>query len=320
MLQGNQTTVKEFIILCFQGLQPQYYDLVATFFFFVYVTTVAGNSLLVGLFAIERSLHKPMYIIMLSLALSDIGFCTVALPRVIAKYWFNAGALSFLGCLLQKHLIHYFGTLNSLIMMTMSLDRYLAICFPLRYPMLMTNRTMGVLNVFAWASSMIAPGITTIQSSELPFCGPNKIAHCYCDTSSLNQQACADITMQSFVSFSLAMFVLLLPFSFIIFSYVNIIASVLRIADTQGRNKTFSTCGTQVCIISIYYIPRFSVYVAPFLPNVQITGDLRTSLVMFYSLFPPLVNPLIYCFRTKEIKEILRKWISRKQKYLSVPC
>ncbi|KAJ8342649.1 hypothetical protein SKAU_G00325770 [Synaphobranchus kaupii] len=165
-----------------KGLHPEYDELMGAFFFLIYVTTVAGNSLLVMLFFIERRLQKPMYIIMLSLAFSDIGFCTVALPKAIARYWLEDSAILFHVCIFQGFLIHYFGTLNSLIMMSMSLDRYLAICFPLRYPVLMTNRIMGALTALSWVTAVITPGNTLAYTSLMPFCGPNRIIHCYCDT------------------------------------------------------------------------------------------------------------------------------------------
>uniref|UniRef100_A0A8C7N2X5 Olfactory receptor 10A4-like n=1 Tax=Oncorhynchus kisutch TaxID=8019 RepID=A0A8C7N2X5_ONCKI len=313
MLQSNYTRVSVFVIVGFPGLHPSFYQLVAWFFFFIYVITVVGNILLVVLFALERSLQKPMYIIMLSLALSDIGFCTVALPKVIARYWWDDAGISFFLCLIQKQFIHYFGALTSLIMMTMAMDKYLAICYPLRYNELMTNRTMSLLTALSWVLAMISPAITTIQSSQMPFCGSNRINHCYCDTTSLNQLSCADISSQSRLSFSLAMVVLFLPFGFIVFSYVNIIFTVMRMANAQGRMKTFSTCATQGCIILIYYIPRFVVNATPINPNLTMTPDLRIGLTLLHSLLPPLVNPFIYCIRTKEIRAFLAKWTNRGQ-------
>ncbi|XP_013985146.1 olfactory receptor 2AT4-like isoform X1 [Salmo salar] len=280
----NYTRVSEFVIVGFPGLHPSFNQLVAWIFFFIYVITVVGNILLVVLFALERSLQKPMYIIMLSLALSDIGVCTVSLPKVIARYWWDDAGISFYTCLIQKQLIHYFGTLTSLIMMTMAMDRYLAICYPLRYTELMTNRTMSLLTALSWVSAMIVPGITTIQTSQMPFCGPNRIIHCYCNTVSMNQLSCADISSQSRVSVSLSMFVLFLPFGFIVFSYVNIIVSVMRMANAQGRLKTFSTCATQGCIILIYYIPRFIVNATPINPNLTMTPDLRIGLTLLHSI------------------------------------
>ncbi|XP_034148905.1 LOW QUALITY PROTEIN: olfactory receptor 56B1-like [Esox lucius] len=466
----NYTRVSEFVIVGFPGLHPSYFQLMAWFFFFIYVTTISGNFLLVGLFVLEKSLQKPMYIIMLSLALSDIGkilsltlsdigkilsltlsdigkilsltlsdigkilsltlsdigkilsltlsdigkilsltlsdigkilsltlsdigkilsltlsdigkilsltlsdigkilsltlsdigkilsltlsdigkilslpsspgFATVALPKVIARWWWDDGRISFHTCLFQEQMIHYFGNLNSQIMMTMAMDRYLAICHPLRY--LQNNNKSSVVIVlvinipnvndqpdYELFNSLLLDvshshtchrhhglhqehlSMTTVCFfyQKVAFCGPNHILHAYCDAVSLTKLACSNVVEIQGSSFGLAMFVLLVPFTFIIFSYVNIIVSVMHIANAQGRLKTFSTCATQGCIILIYYIPRFVVYCTPYFPNLTMTPDLRISLTLIYSLFPPVANPFIYCFRTKEIRAILVRW------------
>ncbi|XP_051767244.1 putative gustatory receptor clone PTE01 [Ctenopharyngodon idella] len=317
MSQANETAasvVTEFFIVGFPGLLPKYYSLIAVLLFCIYIAVITGNSLIVVLFVIERSLHKPMYIIILSLSLSDIGFCTVALPKVISRYWFNDGYIAFYVCLFQRQLIHYFGTLNSLIMMIMALDRYLAICHPLRYPVLMTNRTMSLLIGFSWVTAMIAPTITSMLTVNLPFCGPNMIVHCFCDSQSMNQLACADVILTNLISYGVAMFVLLMPLSFIIFSYASILVSVLRIANAQGRMKAFSTCATQLTIITIYYVPRFVVYTSSNIPNAKLNSSQKIALVMFYSLLPPLVNPFIYCIRIKEIRQFFFKWCVQRNR------
>ncbi|KAK2828295.1 hypothetical protein Q5P01_019329 [Channa striata] len=312
-VDGNYTRVSEFFIVGFPSLQPQYFHIVAWFFFFLYVTTVVGNLLLVLVFALEQSLQKPMYIVMVSLALSDIGFTTVALPKLIARYWWNDGSLGFHTCIFQQHMIHYFGSLNSLILLTMALDRYLAICFPLRYPVLMTNQTMTGLTVFCWALAHLFPGICTITLSMLPFCGPNLIIQAFCDHTSLPVLVCVDPSRQLSQGFVVAMFVLYVPFSFIILSYIYIIISVFRMASGQGRMKTFYTCVTQGCILSIYYLPRFFVYSAPLFPNLKMTPDLRIATTLFYSLLPPLINPFIYCLRTSEIRKIFTRWVQKQK-------
>ncbi|KAK2828292.1 hypothetical protein Q5P01_019326 [Channa striata] len=311
-VDGNYTRVSEFFIVGFPSLQPQYFHIVAWFFFFLYVTTVVGNLLLVLVFALEQSLQKPMYIVMVSLALSDIGFTTVALPKLIARYWWNDGNLGFHTCLFQKHMIHYFGSLNSLILLTMALDRYLAICFPLRYPVLMSNQTMTGLTIFCWLVAHVFPGISTFIFTMLPFCRPNQIIHAFCDTMSLTPLVCGDASPQFSIAYSVAMFILYVPFTFIILSYICIIISILRMARGQGRMKTFSTCATQGCIISIYYIPRFFVYSTPYFPNLIMTADLRIATSLLYSLFPPLINPFIYCLRTNEIKKIIKRWVQKQ--------
>ncbi|XP_067348647.1 olfactory receptor 1-like [Channa argus] len=307
----NYTRVSEFFIVGFPSLQSEYFHLVGWFFFFLYVTTVVGNVLLVLVFALEQSLQKPMYIVMVSLALSDIGFTTVALPKAIARYWWNDGSLGFHTCNLQQHMIHYFGSVNSLILFTMALDRYVAICFPLRYPVLMTNQTMTGIILLCWVMANIFPGITAINITLLVFCGPNQIIQVFCDHMSLLALACGDTSQAFNVGYAGAMLILNVPFAFIIFSYVSIINSVLHMASGQARVKTFSTCATQGCIISIYYIPRFFVYSTRFFPNLTMTPDKRIATTLFYSLFPPLINPFIYCLRTSEIKKIFGLWVEK---------
>ncbi|MBN3297779.1 OLF1 protein, partial [Amia calva] len=304
MSEGNQTTVKEFIIMGFPGLQPQYYWMASMALFLVYVSTLLGNLLTTTLLLIEEHLHKPMYFIILNLALSDICFSTVTLPKIISKYWFQASSISFSGCFLQMQLVHYFGTLNSFIMMIMALDRYVAICYPLRYPVLIKNTTIFLLSGIAWLVSWIFPTVNTVQAYALPYCGPNTIIQCYCDTFSITRLACADIQVHTLVAFTLAMSVLLVPLCFIIYSYIQIILSVLKITSSQGRHKAFSTCSAQFCIITLYYGPRCFVYIAN-VTHFPITTDFRILMILFYSLIPPVFNPVIYFFRTKEIKQSL---------------
>ncbi|XP_067348651.1 olfactory receptor 1E16-like [Channa argus] len=311
MFHENYTRVSEFFIVGFPSLQSEYFQIVAWFFFFLYVTTVVGNLLLVLVFALQQSLQKPLYIVMVSLALSDIGFTTVALPKLIARYWWNDGSLGFYTCHFQKHMIHYFGSLNSLILLTMAFDRYLAICFPLRYSVLMTNQTMTGLTIFCWVIAHIFPVISTISFTMMAFCGPNQIVHAFCDTISLTPLVCGNASPQFSIAYSVAMFILYVPFTLIIISYMCIIISILRMSSGQGRTKTFSTCATQGCIISIYYIPRFFIYSTPYFPSLIITPDSRIATSLFYSLLPPLINPFIYCLRTNEIKKIFGRWVQK---------
>ncbi|XP_008425579.1 odorant receptor 104-1 [Poecilia reticulata] len=312
-VEENYTEVSAFIIVGFPGLQLEYFHTVAWFLFILYVTTVVGNLVLVVMFALEHSLQKPMYIIMVSLALSDIGFTTVALPKLIARYWWNDASIGFYTCHFQRHMIHYFGSLNSMIMLTMAVDRYLAVCFPLRYPMLMTAPTMTILTVFSWLVAHVFPGVTSINFTQISFCGSNEIIQAFCETLSLTALACGDKSYLSWASYVTAMFILLVPLGFVIFSYFFIIISVFHMTSGQGRRKTLSTCATQGFIISIYYIPRFFVYSAPHVPNMQMTPDSRIATTFFYSFFPPLINPFVYCLRTKEIKAIWSRWVQRLQ-------
>ncbi|XP_072547131.1 olfactory receptor 2AT4-like [Salminus brasiliensis] len=312
MSGGNVTFVKDFFIVGFPGLHPSYYGLVSAAMFVVYLCISIGNGIFLFLFATEKSLHKPVYYCFLSLVISDILFSTSTLPKAIARYWFQAGSISFLGCFVQMFLVHYLGTVNSFIMALMSIDRYVAVCNPLRYHTIMTNRNVLILSLVAWVLAYPSNLSMAIRAFPLPYCGANTILHCYCDHISITRLACTDRAPYSLPAFAFAMVVLLGPLAIIIFSYCCIVVEVMRISSTGGRFKTLSTCTSQLIIISLYFLPRCFNYLAA---NIGITfnTDLQITIVIMYSMLPPMINPLIYCLRTQEIKKILiRKSQSNK--------
>ncbi|XP_058270256.1 odorant receptor 102-2 [Hemibagrus wyckioides] len=310
----NQTTsVPEFVLQGFSGIPAEYYWLVGIFFLLIYLMLTSGNIFILVFVACEKSLQKPTYIIFCNLAISDLGFGSTTLPRIIAKYWMS-DIISFNSCIAQMYLVHYFGACTSFLMALMALDRFVAICNPLRYPVLIKNSSIAVLCSVLWIVNLIQLGGITSIALSMPYCGPNIIQHCYCDYISVISLACADITLTKPISTSVAMTVLWGPLFYIIFSYVAIIISVMKISNKEGRYKTFLTCTPQLLIICLYYLPRSFVYMA-FAVGYHFETNLRIALVMMYSLFPALINPLIYCFRTKEIKDtLLRKFKQRQMR------
>ncbi|XP_027013041.2 olfactory receptor 2AT4-like [Tachysurus fulvidraco] len=312
MMYKNRTTnIHEFILQGFTGISAEYYGLLGAFFLFIYLLLASGNIFILVFVACERSLQKPTYIIFCNLAISDLGFGTTTLPRVIAKYWMS-DIISFNSCITQLYLVHYFGTCSSFLMALMALDRFVAICNPLRYPVLIKNSSIVILCLVLWIVSLFILGGTTSLALSVPYCGPNIIRHCYCDYISVISLACADITPTKPISTSIAMTVLWGPLFYVIFSYVAIIISVMKISSKEGRYKTFLTCTPQLLIICLYYLPRSIVYMA-FAVGYHFEANLNIALVMMYSLFPALINPLIYCFRTKEIKDTLMKKFKQRQ-------
>lgn len=310
MPEGNHSTVTEFILTGFPGLHPEYHGLASAVLFFVYFLTLTGNATILFLFATDHSLHKPMYYIILNLCACDILFSTTTLPKIISKYWFQSGTISFTACFVQMYFVHYLGTVNSFILFLMALDRYLAICHPLRYPLLLKDSTIHILSVTAWVVAKAGPLMSVIRAYPLPYCASNIINHCYCDHIGITMLACTDRTPYGRPAFAVAMVALLGPLAFVIFSYCCIIINVLKIANSQSRLKTLSTCSAQLIIITLYYLPRCFVYLAS---NVGITfsADARIVIIMLYSLFPPMINPLIYCLRAKDMRESLWKKFSR---------
>ncbi|XP_047191723.1 olfactory receptor 2AT4-like [Scophthalmus maximus] len=306
MPEGNRSIVTEFVLTGFPGLHPEYQGLASAVLFLVYSLTLIGNASIIILFATDSCLHKTMYYIVLNLCACDILFSTTTLPKIISKYWFQSGAMSFTACFVQMYFVHYFGTVNSYILFLMALDRYLAICHPLRYSLVLKKSTILILSITAWIVASASPLMLVIRAYPLPYCASNIINHCYCDHIGITMLACTDRAPYGTPAFVLAMVMLLGPLAFIIFSYCSIIIAVLKIANVQGRIKSLSTCSTQLIIILLYYLPRCLVYLAS---NVGITfnADMRILIIMLYSLFPPMINPLIYCLRAKDMRESLWK-------------
>ncbi|XP_027013026.2 olfactory receptor 2AT4-like [Tachysurus fulvidraco] len=304
MLGKNETFVKDFFIVGFPGLPPNYYAFVSAVMFFVYVCILIGNGFFLLLFATNKNLQKPMYFIYISLVLSDVLFSTSTLPKIIARYWFQDGTISFAACFFQMYLVHYFGVVNSYTLAVMAIDRYIAVCYPFRYHTIMSNRNILILSIVVWVSAHISIIMMVVRAFPLPYCGANTIVHCYCDHVSITRLACTDRTLYSFPAFVYAMVVLLGSLAIIVFSYSCIILAVLKISSAHGRLKTFSTCSSQLIIIALFFLPRCFNYLAAY-AGIIFNADLQIAIIMLYSLIPPMINPLIYSLKTEEVKKIL---------------
>lgn len=317
MSSENLTSVKNFVIVGFPGLHPDYYGLTSAVLCFVYVCILIGNGLFFLLFMREKSLRKPVYYVMLNLAISDVLFSTTTIPKALARYWFNDMYISFGGCFFQMHFVHYFGSVNSLVLGIMAFDRYVAVCHPLRYASIIKESTTMILCFTAWLLAEPFVLVPMIRLYVLPYCNSNSILQCYCDHSSLSRLACANTSSNHAVSLTLALTVLLTTLAFILFSYTAIITAVCRISSRGGRMKTLSTCTSQLLIIALYFLPRCFNYMSPNL-GIILTPDQRVLIVMCYALLPPMINPLIYCFKMKEARESLKKTFARATIFQSV--
>uniref|UniRef100_A0A3B1JZF9 Olfactory receptor n=1 Tax=Astyanax mexicanus TaxID=7994 RepID=A0A3B1JZF9_ASTMX len=291
---SNSTTVTEFTLLGFPGVPLEFYPAVGLLLLLVYLILAGGNLFIIAFVFYEKNLQKPAYLIFCNLAAVDFAFGTATMPKLISKYLLRDETMPFYACFIQMFFIHYLGTVTSFILLLMAIDRFVAICNPLRYPSIVTNQSASVICLISWV-------IPVSWSISLPYCNSNIIQHCFCDRTSITKLACSDITVPQTYAFVGAMVTLLGPLAFILFSYVSIIIAVFKISNTQGKYKTFSTCSPQLLIICLYFLPRCTVYVLDV--TVQMKIDARIMIVMWYSLFPPLVNPIIFCFRTKEIRE-----------------
>ncbi|XP_068121871.1 olfactory receptor 56A4-like [Hyperolius riggenbachi] len=310
----NQSNTSEIILLGFPGIEDKFHTVVSVTLFLVYLVSFFSNGTVIALITCNRRLYQPMYVIILNLAISDLLFDTVTLPKIIAKYWFDDGSISFAGCIFQVFCVHFLGSFDSYILLMMAIDRYVAICMPLRYPSIINNRRIIISCCSFWViTAVIALGIALVDSG-IELC-VNNIRSCFCTNSGVLSLACNDVSSQRRTIFGIAMFVLLLPLFFILFSYGIIIRVIIIQTQSESRKRAFYTCATQLGVICLYFIPRIFVYIANQVKLI-LNEDVNVLLLCLYNFVPHMANPIIYCLRTKEIrrtlKNLVKRWILMK--------
>uniref|UniRef100_A0A8C5N541 Olfactory receptor n=1 Tax=Leptobrachium leishanense TaxID=445787 RepID=A0A8C5N541_9ANUR len=310
---ANQSQVLYFELLGFPGVPQNLHILVSITMFLVYSIALFSNGTVLLLIILQENLHQSMYVFIANLALSDLLFDTITLPLIISKYWFGAGRISFTTCFFQFFCVHFFGSFDSFIIMLMAIDRYVAVCKPLRYTSIMTPQATAVLCWTFWILAGVASLVNNILFIPLPFCGPNKIKSCFCSASFLFPLVCQDVSSVREIMLINAMIVLLVPLTIIILSYLFIVKSINSSVHTENWRKAFYTCTTHLLIIGLYYAPRVFVYFANYV-NLILTADLKVLLLCIYSYLPHLANPVIYCLRTEAIKLTIQKAFNMKIK------
>ncbi|XP_040278489.1 olfactory receptor 2AT4-like [Bufo bufo] len=300
-----------FELIGFVGV-PEKYNLVLSFMMFtVYSTALIANGTVIVLILVSRHLHQPMYIFIANLAFSDLLFDTVTLPKFIAKYWFGAGSMSFSQCFLQLFFVHCLGSLDSFILVLMAGDRYVAICYPLRYSSIITHRVTIASCSLSWLLAVISALVTPVLIGQLPFPGQTKIFSCFCSSSALLRSAIGDVTQVRQTLLIVALCVLLIPLVVILLSYVIIIITIHCSSVSSNWQKMFYTCTTHLLVLNIYYIPRVFVYIANF-AKLILQPDINVLILCIYSYLPHIANPIIYCLRTVEIKNTIVNLFRRR--------
>ncbi|MBN3304484.1 O11H6 protein, partial [Amia calva] len=252
-----------------------------------------------------------MYILICNLAILDISLISITIPKMLAVFMFDSKFISFGACFTQMFFFMSLGTTEGFLLTVMAYDRYLAIFHPLCYSTMMTNGLVMRHVLWCWAGgflSMLAPLILVVR---LPFCGPDKVLHCFCDHSSVLRLACAIIVINSILGLTFALSVLLIPLTLILLSNVKIVRLVLQISGTEGRAKAFSTCGSHLLVISVFFLTAIGVYISYRVPGTS--AVLHVMAAVFQNVFPPLVNLIIFCLRTKEIRDSLVKTLKKSR-------
>ncbi|XP_065271311.1 olfactory receptor 6N1-like [Emys orbicularis] len=303
----NETTVTELILLGFGDL-PDLQILLFLMFLAIYMATVAGNTLIVVLVVTDQHLHTPMYFFLGNLSYLEICYTSTFLPRLLASLLTGDRNISVSGCITQLYFTGSLAATECYLLAAMSYDRYLAICKPLHYSTLMNTRFCLQLAAGSWLNGCLALTIFVLFLAQLVFCGPNEIDHFYCDPIPLIELSCSDTHLSILVDLTIVSVFTLPPFLLTLMSYVFILVSILRIPSTTGRQKAFSTCSSHLTVVTIFYGTIMIVYM---LPKRDTLRDLKKVLSVCFTVLTPLVNPLIYSLRNREVKEALSKAVSK---------
>ncbi|XP_044132740.1 olfactory receptor 1009-like [Bufo gargarizans] len=299
----NLTVVAEFFLLGFQGNQL-FRNVLFLLFILVFVATIGGNLLIITLVSTSKNLHTPMYYFISQLSISDILLSTNIVPKMLHILLNNGANISFIGCFTQFYFFVSTDTFECLLLTVMSYDRYVAICNPLHYASVMTNRCCVSLILTCWLLGNFDSFIVTITQSRLNFCGSNIIDHLFCDFLPLLELACSDTFIVHLQMYVLGIPIVIIPTTIIVVSYTYIVITVLRIPSSTGRQKAFSTCSSHLIVVSIFYWSMFSVYI---LPSRGQTSDINKILSLLYTVFTPFINPIIYSLRNKDIEKAVQR-------------
>ncbi|XP_029435647.1 olfactory receptor 6N1-like [Rhinatrema bivittatum] len=309
----NQTRVNHFIILGFSNLQ-NFRVYLSLAILLVYILTISGNFLIILLARMDPSLDTPMYFFISNLSFLEIWYISTTVPKLLAILMSRSQIISFKACFVQLYIFHSLGLTECSLLAVMALDRYLAICNPLRYTIIMSGRLCVRLAALCWTAGFLAAIIPTTMAVRLPFCGPNYINHYFCDLSPLLSLACTNTFLNGVVNGSVIGFATMFNFLIIIIIYVHIISAVLKIKTAEGRGKAFSTCSSHLTVVVLFYGTAFTVYVSP-KGNHSMEYDKLFALV--YTILTPMLNPIIYSLRNKEVKEALIRATRKIPSYIS---
>ncbi|XP_004714043.1 olfactory receptor-like protein OLF3 [Echinops telfairi] len=299
----NQTWVTEFILL---GLSSDWDTQVSLFVLFLvmYLVTVLGNVLIVLLIRLDSRLHTPMYFFLTNLSIVDVSYATSIVPQLLVHFLSEHKAIPYLSCAAQLFFSLGLGGIEFVLLAVMAYDRYVAVCDPLRYSAIMHGGLCTRLAVSCWISGSINSMLQTAITFQLPMCTNNIIDHLSCELLAVVRLACVDISSNEVAIMVSSIVLLMTPFFLVLLSYVRIISTILKIQSTEGRKKAFHTCASHLTVVVLCYGVTIFTYIQPnSSPNV-----LQEKLIsIFYAVLTPMLNPMIYSLRNKEVKGAWQK-------------
>ncbi|XP_047630579.1 olfactory receptor 2T27 [Phacochoerus africanus] len=300
---GNHSIYADFVLL---GLfsNTRFPWLLFVFIFLVFVISVASNTIMIILIHVDSRLHTPMYFLLSQLSIMDILYISTIVPKMLVDQMVGQRAISFAGCTAQHFLYLTLAGAEFFLLGLMSYDRYIAICNPLRYPVLMSRKVCLLIVLLAWLGGSIDGFLLTPITMQFPFCSSREINHFFCEVPALLKLSCTDTSAYETSMYICCIMMLLIPFSVISASYTRILITVYRMNEAEGRRKAVATCSSHMAIVTLFYGAAMYTYV---LPHSYHTPEQDKAVSAFYTILTPLLNPLIYSLRNKDVTGALQK-------------
>ncbi|XP_014653121.1 PREDICTED: olfactory receptor 7C1-like [Ceratotherium simum simum] len=306
MEQRNQTSFSEFVLLGLsEGTELQ--PLVFWLFLSMYLVTLIGNSLIVLVIITDSHLHIPMYFFLSNLSFSDICLTSTTIPKMLLNMQTQSKVIAYEACLSQMYFFMLFGALDNFLLTVMAYDRFVAICHPLHYTVIMNPKSCGILLLASWLLSVLESLLQGLMILRLSFCTESEIPHFFCEFIQVVPLACSDTFLNDLVMNFTSGLLGFISLTGIFFSYSRIVISVFRISSAGGKYKAFSTCGSHLSVVSLFYGTGLGVYLSS-----TATQNSRASVMasVTYTVVTPMLNPFIYSFKNKDIKQALKKFFS----------
>ncbi|NXE28552.1 O5AS1 protein, partial [Ardeotis kori] len=307
MPEENRTTLTEFILLGFTN-RPEVEVALFGLFLLIYATTLVGNVGLIVLVQLNACLHTPMYYFLSNLSFLDLSCSSAITPKMLVSLLAQQKTISLIGCATQLFLFAAFADAECLILAAMAYDRYVAVCHPLLYAVAMSRRVCTSMVAGAYLSVGLTSLVHTSFTFTLSFCGSNAIDHFFCDIPPLLELSCSDTRVNEVLLFTLCGFIQTSTFLTILASYTCILSTVLRLRGADGRHKAFYTCTSHLTAVGLFYGSLLFTYLRP---SSSYSPDRDKVISAFYTVVFPMLNPLIYSLRNKEVKDALRRTVER---------
>uniref|UniRef100_A0A8C0QEQ6 Olfactory receptor n=1 Tax=Canis lupus familiaris TaxID=9615 RepID=A0A8C0QEQ6_CANLF len=307
MFQANLTYVTHFFLLGFSHY-PKVEVIVFVLCLLMYLITLLGNIILISITILDSHLHKPMYFFLSNLSFLDIWYTSSAFTPMLANFVSGEYTISFLGCAAQMYFSLAMGSTECVLLSMMAYDRYVAICNPLRYPIIMNKRVCVQIAAGSWVTGCLTTLVETVYVLQLSLCGNNTINHFACEILAVLKLVCVDTSMVELIMLVITIFLLPMPMLLICISYAFILSNILRISSVDGRSKAFSTCAAHLTVVVLFYGTALSMYLKPSAVDSQ---EIDKFIALVYGGLTPMLNPIIYSLRNKEVKAAVKKLLIR---------